>query len=242
MELAERFVAAAEQIAASLATLAENPVPVKFIELEEKPRRGATREENMSHTEAPLVTVPVPEEAPEPEEAATVFVPSDPDGAAVGNGYESMDRDALFALCVKRGIEVPPRTRTTTLVKKLNTADKIAAVEAPKTSEPIPEATATEEIPAGEVEDPFAVPDPASTGEVEADPFAMPEPEPEKEVTKDDVIGAMQAVHEKKGTPAVLKLLAQFGVAKIKDLDPGDYAKAKLIAETALTAMEAANG
>lgn len=133
-------------------------------------------------------------------------------------------RDALLILCEKRGIEVPPRTKTDTLVKKLNSWD----LANPEGSEPKTQ------------EDPLNEDTLGGNSEPDFDPFAADEEE--KTYTADDIKVAFQkhmAEHYADDQTAGYKFAAQIfadhgGAAKLPDVDPSKYgAIMKALAEAA---------
>lgn len=133
--------------------------------------------------------------------------------------YANLTRERLLELCQERGIVVPDRTRTNTLVKMLEEATGVV-----------------KETPA----DPMPEPDPLDEPTLEPDPLAdAPEPDPladipaEKPVTKEEVIAVMQRLQKAKGNDAVrnVLLIAGGGAALLRDVRETDYGKVKAAAE-----------
>lgn len=153
-----------------------------------------------------------------------------------GNATSAIDYDALAAqgeigraallgMCNDRGIEVPPRTKTPTLVKGLQAWD----LAHPNGVAPQAQEQAPPEEPAN---DPFAVAAPEEATNV-VDPFAedtAPTQEPAKVYTLEQVRGALQkkmqdtAAAGGDGTQAVVDALkTAANVARLKDLPEDKY-------------------
>lgn len=133
LSLLERFVAAHEEIAKAYQgamILASNPAHAVDLD----PGRTDCCGDN------PCAGKTVVDGSTAPSEPVIGETPVD---------YSTWERDALLSECEKRGIEVPPRTRTTTMISQLEEFD---AGWRPNTqTEPAP----TQEEP---VADPFATP------------------------------------------------------------------------------------
>ena len=153
--------------------------------------------------------------------------------------YETMDRDTLVALCEQRDIEVPPRTRTETLVKKLNSWDAVQAATPP--TEPAPEENLDHlegenvDVEGDGGNDAFP-PDTEPDPEPEADPFGQDEPEeaPAAELTHEAVLQALQDYRKNvadkggDGIKAVTNLISTHaGVTLVREI-PAEKRKAIL--------------
>lgn len=169
--------------------------------------------------------------AQEPDKVYTqeTLLPGNATAAAID--YEALaaqgeiGRAALLGMCNDRGIEVPPRTKTPTLVKGLQAWD----LAHPNGVAPQAQEQAPPEEPAN---DPFAVAAPEEATNV-VDPFAedtAPTPAPAKVYTLEQVRGALQkkmqdtAAAGGDGTQAVVDALkTAANVARLKDLPEDKY-------------------
>jgi hypothetical protein len=166
--------------------------------------------------------------AQEPDRVYTQELVISGNATAAAIDYEALaaqgeiGRAALLGMCNDRGIEVPPRTKTPTLVKGLQTWD--LAHPNGVTATP-----AQEEAPPEQPDnDPFAV---AAPNEV--DPFAddtASTQEPAKVYTLEEVRGALQKKMQDTvaaggdGTQAVVDALKKAAnVARLKDLPEDKY-------------------
>lgn len=130
---------------------------------------------------------------------------------------------ALVGLCKDRNIEVPPRTKSATIVKQLEAWDLAHPNRlAPSASETAENDTQASLSSTGETEaaDPFATTD---------DPLAEePAAAPAKEYTPEEVKAGLQDFMKRQGADgaaAVVKLLSDVaGVQKLKDLPKEKYA------------------
>jgi len=147
----------------------------------------------------------------------------EPARGALGTGINYDDivargaagRNALLQMCHERNIEVPPRTRTDTLVKQLKAWD-LANPDGPAE-----ELENTKTLDSGkgihDDSDPFGE---KTSGEiVDSDPFGLDLPVETALLTIEELRGALQKLMASKGKDAVIKILAEVGgVAKLKDL------------------------
>jgi len=194
MELLERFVVAAEKNAESA---------VLFVEC------YAARTTVMEH---PL---PICEDCKRTGEEEEHLVKLDPvSGDPVH--YDPADLDGLKKLCAERGIEVPPRTRATTMISKLETWDLQNPV-LPVVEQAGDETTAFD----GTEHTPSAV------TEVAGSPFPVEEDET-PQITRADCLIALQDLsaadgHDNTRVHAVLNTVA--GVTKLADVPVEKFAE-----------------
>lgn len=176
--------------------------------------------------DAPPAAVPASAPTAQPPTAPPVQeTVVDYDALAERNNKE--DRDVLLALCEKRGIEVPARTKTPTLAKMLGEWDTVNGVTCSAPAEtPQPQPEPSTEAKPTEEPDPFADP-PAEA--------STPDPLPaDTPVTKEEVLAALQKVQSdaSKGTAKVIQILnAAAGVnawGPLKDAEDGPELQAKL--------------
>ena len=191
MKLLERFVEAVELAAAALSYIADKdpdtaPDTTKPHDAtaEESKKSAHTAEEDPPPAESPVE----PRKYPLPD-----------------------DRDAWLILCRDKGIEVPERTRTATLVKQVMAYD-IANPAGPETL------VKTED-------DPFKVAA-ASTVGTDVDPFAQQDGADLAPVTREELLPFAQKLAKEKGNPVVFAILAQFNVKKFLDLPEDKNAEA----------------
>ena len=112
------------------------------------------------------------------------------------------DRDAWLELCKERNIEVPSRTKTTTLIKKVKEFDEA-------------DPSGVDSGPEGPTDD------------KEEDPFdtGSDDQSSDEKVTLDQVREALQKIQASSGNPAVIAILKDpGGVDKLKDLLEEKYA------------------
>ncbi|MDA8113550.1 MAG: hypothetical protein M0Z43_02325 [Acidithiobacillus sp.] len=193
LELLERFVAAFEKIAVALS--GDEQHGCKCV----GPQVGSVMPDGGVVVEQ-LTAAP-----PAPAVAQTAAAPEVPNYKGV------TDYDTLRRLCQERKITVPPRTKSTTLVKWLQQDDLAKA--APVTPAPTPPIAAAPVVRT----DPAPIATPASP--VEADPFREPPPAPAKEITREDVIEVFTKLKEAKGLDLCKRVVIEHGgVALIKDI------------------------
>lgn len=143
------------------------------------------------------------------------------DALGAGINYEDIvargaaGRNALLQMCHERDIEVPPRTRTDTLVKNLKAWD----LANPGLTDPGQGMNDDERLYA---EDAANHPSPKKPGQGihdDSDPFGDDPPTEDPSYTIDQVRAALQRLMVKEGKPAVVDLLRnRGGVEKLKDL------------------------
>ncbi len=144
---------------------------------------------------------------PAPAVAQTAAAPEAPNYKGV------TDYDTLRRLCQERKIAVPPRTKSTTLVKWLQQDDLAKGTGA------APQAPAAPPVVAAPVVHTDPAPVPAPTPPVEADPFQEPPPSLAKAVTREDVIAAATQLKDLKGLDAVKRVVIEYGgAARITDI------------------------
>jgi hypothetical protein len=127
-----------------------------------------------------------------------------------------MEYADLVDTATRRGIAVPPRTRSATIVKQLQEWDARAKDATDKS------------LKALDKKDEFARTEPAGFPEAEAaqeaDPFGAAE-EPAKTYTKEEVLAALQKLMVAESKEAVFKILQeQGGVKAFKELPVEKYA------------------
>ena len=122
------------------------------------------------------------------------------------------DRDAWLALCKDRKINVPPRTKTATLIKNVKSWDDARIGEA--------EFNGNTAAPEKETEKEKAVQQTLS------DPFAVVSTEKmEETITMKMVLEALQPIQKEKGNAVVIDILNRVGgVSKLIDLPEDKYA------------------
>lgn len=205
-------------IAASLEKLAAKMGSVTNDNLEELPVGRVIGQTSPP----PTVTEPnVKCAAPTPAASPDFSIGAAQLGGTFTNGdYANLTRERLLELCQERGIAVPDRTRTNTLVKMLEEATgAVKETTADPASEPDP------------LDEPTLEPDPLADAPVESDPLA--DTPAEKPVTKEEVIAVMQRLQKAKGNDAVRNVLiaAGGGAALLRDVREADYGKVKAAAE-----------
>jgi len=124
------------------------------------------------------------------------------------------DYDTLRRLCQDRKIAVPPRTKSTTLVKWLQQDDLAKGVAV------VPLTTITQPVVAAPVvhTDPAPVA-PSLPAADEPDPFQDPLPAAPKEITLEDVIEIVTRLKAAKGLEACKRVVIEYGGATlIKDI------------------------
>ena len=180
MELLTRFVVAIESIANSLAI-------VKMCECDDVVQDTPPE----TKKEEPVV-VEKPDTGELKENASTKYP---------RNG----DRDAWLALCKDRKINVPPRTKTATLIKNVKSWDDARIGEA--------EFNGNTAAPEKEAVDPFAVVGIEKT-----------ETKAEEPITMKMVLEALQPIQKEKGNAVVIDILNRVGgVSKLIDLPEDKY-------------------
>ena len=192
--LIERFIAAMEKIADALSAPA---APVKPCSCEPK-------------VAPPVVSTIAP--------AAIVSVSPE----HIDVGYQGVtDYEALKNLCAERGIEVPPRTKTTTLIKQLSTWDAVqAAKPAPAMVEAVGVAASPQEI--------------AAVADKEADPFVEEAPAPPAARTFEETLVVLQALMKVRGNAYVSAMIKKHtGFDAYKDVKKLEKPKQ----DAALTAL-----
>ena len=130
------------------------------------------------------------------------------------------DYDTLRRLCQDRKIAVPPRTKTTTLVKWLQQDDlaKAAPAAPPVVAAPVLSTPVVHTDPP-----PVVVAQPPTP--VEADPFQADPPAPAKDLTREDVIEVLQALKAAKGIESCKRVVIEHGgVALVKDIPASKWA------------------
>jgi hypothetical protein len=187
--LLERFVTAHEVLAVSLQRLSKLP-------LADLPpaARGVSADES-------------DEVAPQELRSAANLAPGG------DRDYASKEYADLVELATKRGITVPARTRSATIVKQLQDWDARADADAAKVL--------------GKPETTFAKTEPGGFPETttEEDPFGGATEEPAKTYTKEEVLAALQKLMVAESKEAVFKVLQdQGGVKAFKDLPVEKYA------------------
>jgi len=189
--LIERFIAAMEKIADALSAPA---FPTKPCACEPKAVPAEYRDAAAKMNEA--------------SEAAKITAPVyAQEMAGPPAGYKGItDYEALKKLCAERGIEVPPRTKTTTLIKNLSTWD---AVQSAQQIVNKPTAAPAEVIPPAVQEpDPPTVLGPVSASP-ESDPFQEPPaaPEPPKARTFEETLVVLQSLMKVRGNAYVSAMI-----------------------------------
>lgn len=142
----------------------------------------------------------------------------DPEPEATVAEYADMPLDILKRMCADRDIDVPPRTRATTMAKWLEDDDVVK-----KAAAKVEDTAAEAEVLDDDIADPF-------TEEEAADPFA------EKEVTREMVIAKLQEVLHANGKTDVIDILKnEGGVLKVKDIPDNKMAA---VYKSALRSLE----
>ena len=200
VQLLERFIVAFEKIAAALSGPQQhgcggarsNTLPDGGVVVEQL-------------TAAPPTATPIAQTAAAPAE--------------VPNYKGVTDYDTLRRLCQDRKIAVPPRTKTTTLVKWLQQDDLAKATPAAASAAPpVVAAPVVHTDPP-----PVVVAQPPTP--VEADPFQEPPPAPAKEITLEDVIEIVTRLKGAKGLEACKRVVIEYGGATlIKDIPKDKFA------------------
>ena len=154
-----------------------------------------------------------PEEQPEPAPAAKEPEPApatnepEPGAEAESLPYASLDRDQLVLLCEQRGMEVEPRVRNSTLVKRLENYDLVQEAGGPAAPPPEPEQESANE-PAPDF-----------------DPLDEQPEEPQlEEVTLEQLRDKLVALRDAKGKDALMSLLNAHGAASLRDVPEDKYA------------------
>lgn len=164
-------------------------------------------------------TVPLPATDVTPAVTAATVVSKPAEPPVVGSSgpikldYTQMSYDVLKQTCEARGFQVPPRTKTPTLIKWLNEFDgaqvKGKVVEQIGPKDAAPGMVVTKETGVTIIEKPFLDPPPVE----EADPFAEAVPA-SKKISRDDVMLELKRVQSVKGNPYVIELLVKYGNAQ----------------------------
>lgn len=125
------------------------------------------------------------------------------------------DYDTLRRLCQDRRIAVPPRTKSTTLVKWLQQDDLAKAAPAAPQAQAAPPVVAAPVVHTDPA--PVVVAQPPTP--VEADPFQESPPAAPKEITLEDVIEIVTRLKGAKGLEACKRVVIEYGGATlIKDI------------------------
>ncbi len=146
---------------------------------------------------------------PAPAVAQTAAAPEAPNYKGV------TDYDTLRRLCQERKIAVPPRTKSTTLVKWLQQDDLAKGTGAAHQAAVAPPVVAAPVVHTDPAPVAVATPPPA-----EVDPFVEPPLTPvNKEITREDVIDVAKKLKDTKGLDAVKRVVIEYGgVALIQNI------------------------
>lgn len=195
-ELLERFVVAFEKIAAALSGGDRGGCACAKVG-DVLPDGGVVVEQLMP----PAVIVPVGPEK--------MVLPEAPNYKGV------TDYDTLRRLCQERKIAVPPRTKSTTLVKWLQQDDLAKGTGAAPQAAVAPPVVAAPVVHTDPAPVAVATPPPA-----EVDPFVEPPLTPvNKEITLEDVIDVAKKLKDTKGLDAVKRVVIEYGgVALIQNI------------------------
>jgi len=147
------------------------------------------------------------EPAPATKEPTPAAKEPEPGAEADSLPYASLDRDQLVLLCEQRGMEVEPRVRNSTLVKRLENYDLVQEAGGPAAPPPEPEQ------------------EPASEPAPDFDPLDEQPEEPQlEEVTLEQLRDKLVALRDAKGKDALMSLLNAHGAASLRDVPEDKYA------------------